>query len=169
MRIGMAPVLLGALALPSCGSDATAPTMADVAGDYSATSFVGAGFDVLAEGGSLDMTLGADGSVAGGMIIPASAGGPFQADMAGTYTLSGNNLTFQQAADTFVRDATWTWSRAPWTGHGVARAKLWWCGWSGDGWCGPGGCLVTPDCCCITEAGTTGPGRGHRSGAPRRS
>lgn len=124
-----------ALALPlavaaSCGTSSTdagtPPTMAEVAGDYQATQLTGGGYDVLALGGSLDLTLGADGSLAGRLVIPPAAGGPLDEDMAGTYTLTGNTLTFDQAADTFVRDATWTWSSGvitgTWTGGGTSAS-----------------------------------------------
>jgi len=56
----------------SCGSDALAPTLEDIAGTYEATSFVGAGDDILGAGGSLTLTLKVDGSVSGTMSIPAS-------------------------------------------------------------------------------------------------
>jgi len=84
------------------------PTMADIAGSYTATSFTAGQFDVLAEGGSLDLVLGSEGSVSGAMFVPAAVGGPLQADMAGTYTLAENSITISQEADTFVRDAAWT-------------------------------------------------------------
>jgi len=115
--------------LVGCGSDALAPTLRNVAGTYVATVLLGPGDDVLAAGGSLTLTLGVDGSVAGSFFIPASLGGPTTADMAGTFTLSGNTVTFSQAADTFVRDVTWTWEdgilEANWdTGVGSASARL---------------------------------------------
>jgi hypothetical protein len=123
--------MLASLALIACGEgtgpsddneDSLPPTLGNIAGAYSATVFTGGGYDVLAVGGGLEMTLGSDGSVTGTMDIPAAAGGPFNADMAGTYTVMGNSLTFTQAADTFVRDATWTWT------NGVLNGS-----WSGGG------------------------------------
>ena len=106
----------------ACGSDPVAPTMGAIAGDYDATSFTADGMNVLAAGGSLTLSLGSGGTVAGSMFIPAQVGGPLQADMVGTYTLSGNSLTIDQAADTFVRDAAWTWSDGvldgSWSGGG---------------------------------------------------
>jgi len=93
------------------------PTIQNIAGSYSATSFTGGGYDVLALGGNLQLTLGVDGSLAGELNVPASAGGPLLADMAGTYTINGNRLTFEQQADTFVRDATWTWTNAVLNGY----------------------------------------------------
>lgn len=90
--------------------DTLPPTLENIVGAYTATTFTGGGYDVLALGGGLQMTLAMDRSVTGTMEIPAAAGGPFTADMAGTYSVSGNSLTFTQDADTFVRDATWTWT-----------------------------------------------------------
>jgi len=125
--------LLAALAAAACGTDTTGPpehanepppTMADVVGDYHATELMGGGYDVLALGGSMALTLGSDGSLSGTLFIPAAAAGgeEVQADMVGTFTLSGSTLTFHQDADTFVRDATWTWSQGvisgTWSGSG---------------------------------------------------
>jgi len=57
------------------------------------------------------------------MFVPAAVGGPLQADMAGTYTLAENSITISQEADTFVRDAAWTWSDGvldgEWSGGGI--------------------------------------------------
>lgn len=116
------PLALAALLTVSCGGDPVGPTMEAVAGTYTATSFVVDGTDVLSAGGDLSLTLGAHGSVAGSLFVPPSVGGGLTADMAGTYTLSGNTLRLEQTADTFVRDATWTWS------NGVLDG-----GWSGSG------------------------------------
>ena len=62
--------------------------------------------DLLPDGARLDLTLAAGGSVSGTLTIPdlGSGDGAETASMAGTWTLQGNILTFDQAADTFVRD-----------------------------------------------------------------
>lgn len=60
--IGLSSVLCAV----SCGSPTTEPdpdldipaTLENIAGSYEVTHFVGGGFDVLALGGSLDLTLG---------------------------------------------------------------------------------------------------------------
>lgn len=106
---------LGALSLTvfGCGDDPSAPGLdaAAVAGDYSAIQFVGEGEDVLAAGGSLVLGLSPDGTVSGQMKVPATiSGGPIQADMSGSFRVSGDRVTFQQAADTFVRDTEWVFS-----------------------------------------------------------
>lgn len=81
-----------------------------VAGTYVATELTANGDDIIAAGGTLTMTLASDGTVTGDFTLPAAApGGPFNADLAGTYGVSGEGVTFTQAADTFIRDATWTW------------------------------------------------------------
>jgi hypothetical protein len=104
------------LALVACGlagcSDSTAPSN-PLAGTYSATVFrvTPAGeseIDVLAAGGTLTITIAANNSTTGSLDIPASVGGGISASMAGTATLSGSTVTFQQSADTFVRDLSWT-------------------------------------------------------------
>ena len=114
----IALALLGA----ACGGDSTEPTMPptppppqapSVAGTYNATQFTLSGAvtgDVIAAGGNLTLTLATGGAVTGSLFIPASlAGGTeFNADMAGTYTVTGDTLRFTQSADSFVRDMVWT-------------------------------------------------------------
>ncbi|HJP59054.1 MAG TPA: hypothetical protein VJ865_03620 [Gemmatimonadaceae bacterium] len=59
--------------------------------------------------GSLIIRLAADGTTSGHLLLAAFNGNPaVDADMAGTWTRTGNNITFQQAADTFVRNMTFT-------------------------------------------------------------
>ena len=41
-------------------------------------------------------------------IVASGANAAFDADMAGTWTRNGNTVDFTQAADTFVRDMTFT-------------------------------------------------------------
>lgn len=108
---------LAVLAWTGAGcSETVAPTLDSVAGSYSATSFQADGADVLAAGGSLTLELTSSGAVTGDMFVPASVGGPFDADMAGTYEIVGSNIIFDQDADTFVRDAEWMWSDGTLTG-----------------------------------------------------
>jgi hypothetical protein len=94
-----------------CGSDA--PTQqASIAGAYAATVFrvTPTGqppIDVLAQGGSLSVTIASDNTASGSLSLPASvAGTPFSASMAGTVVQTGTTVKFQQTADTFVRDLT---------------------------------------------------------------
>lgn len=105
------PVLTFFALLVAAGcSDPVALSFDSVAGDYTATTLTVDGDDILAAGGTLTMSLGSDGVVSGALTLPASAGGPLDADLDGIYTVNGSTLTFLQAADTFVRDATWTWA-----------------------------------------------------------
>jgi hypothetical protein len=100
--------------LAACG-DSTSPTES-VAGSYHATSFVftppgSAPIDVLAAGGSADITLNADGTTTGTLVVPAefsTTGQEFTVDLAGTFTRSGNTLSFQQEGDSFIRELVWT-------------------------------------------------------------
>ncbi|HLG04768.1 MAG TPA: hypothetical protein VI383_01335 [Gemmatimonadales bacterium] len=66
--------------------------------------------NVLAAGGSLSIVIAADGSTTGGLNIPASVTGgePFVASMEGTAEIGGLTVQFDQPADTFVRDLTWS-------------------------------------------------------------
>ena len=92
-----------------CGDPFT-PSMESVAGEYAATVFTtttsGTTTDQLAAGASFMLTLTADGTVAGRLFVPdaAEGGGDFDADMTGTWAISGDAVTFDQATDTFVRD-----------------------------------------------------------------
>ncbi|HYC49535.1 MAG TPA: hypothetical protein VEB19_00375 [Gemmatimonadaceae bacterium] len=89
--------------------DPAGPEHQHVVGSYAATSFTttqgGTTTDQLALGASLDLTLNANGTVTGELVAPF--GSPSQ-DMAGTWTHTGNTVTFAQQADTFVRDMPFT-------------------------------------------------------------
>lgn len=104
--------VLAAISLTGCGSDSTAPS--SVAGTYLARSFVttssaGQITNQLASGSDVQLTLRSDGTTTGQLHVAASGSVPaFDADMAGTWTLTGNTVTFTQAADTFVRNMTFT-------------------------------------------------------------
>lgn len=85
------------------------PTPDNMAGSYTATQLVTAdsvGFiDWLAAGGSLTLTLNADGKTTGRLFLPGGAvgGGDVDADMTGTWLLYGTTVQLGQAAETFVR------------------------------------------------------------------
>lgn len=109
-------VLLAACISAAGCSDPAAPTVESVAGSYTAASFQAEGTDVLAAGGSLTLVLTPTGQLTGQFLLPASVGGPLDADMAGTYELDGNRILIEQEADTFVRDAEWRWDDGVLTG-----------------------------------------------------
>ncbi len=126
--------LLAALAAPlACGSDPVEPALAEVAGAYTATAFTvvegGTTTDLLAQGASLQLALAADRGVTGRLLIPEGneGGGDLDASMAGTWTLEGSVVRFQQTADTFVRDMPFTVTDAGLSGDatfGDARVRV---------------------------------------------
>jgi hypothetical protein len=104
--------VLTALAIPLGGCEDPL-TVGDVAGEYFAWSFAvtegGTTRDLLADGASIVVTLGADGTTAGAMVLPPSEAdgeGPSSFDLEGTWTLSGDEVGFDHPADTFLRDMT---------------------------------------------------------------
>jgi hypothetical protein len=112
-RFAFPALLVLSLTLGACGSDTTAAS--SIAGAYHATTFQvtvagGNAMDALAAGGSLTLQVNADNTTSGTLSLPASitGGSAFTASMAGTASVSGNTVFFQQSADTFVRDLTWT-------------------------------------------------------------
>jgi hypothetical protein len=90
--------------------DTAEPTPASVSGVYEAVAFTtstdGTVIDHLAAGADLEITLAGDGTTTGVLFIPDAdeGGGDFQADLAGSWTLDDGIVTFDHAADTFVRD-----------------------------------------------------------------
>ncbi|HEX2189472.1 MAG TPA: hypothetical protein VHG51_11265 [Longimicrobiaceae bacterium] len=99
-----------ALLLAACESPTEPPTVASVAGEYTATQFdVTTADEVihpLRSGGELDLTLRADGTTAGRLFLPGmdEDGGDMDADLAGSWTLRGDTVRLRHDADTFLRD-----------------------------------------------------------------
>ena len=115
------PALLIATILAGCG-DSTTPNE-EVAGAYAATTFIytstgQAPQDVLAAGGSLAITLGEDASTTGTLLVPdaITGSGNLIESMEGIFVRSGATLTFDQPADTFVRNVTWAIGNGTLTG-----------------------------------------------------
>lgn len=104
------------LILLACGGGdgATDPPAESIAGSYAATNFKvmdsGATIDVLAQGGSLSITLTSQNATTGRLFVPGGGEGgvDLDADLVGTWTLSVGTLRFTQAADTFMRDIAFT-------------------------------------------------------------
>jgi hypothetical protein len=118
--LGMAAILAG------CGDDdGFSPTVETVAGSYSAASFTlgspAGTIDLLALGSVVTVTLDADGSTTGQLFVPGGAedGGDLDADLTGTWSLDGTTVTFNQTADTFIRDAQFTAGENRLTGEGT--------------------------------------------------
>jgi hypothetical protein len=114
MSVLAASSILFASASMACGSDSPTQVSSPVAGTYLATEFLvtPAGeptIDVLAQGGTLSITIAADNRTSGSLTLPASiAGTDISLSMAGTAVVSGSTVTFQQPGDTFVRNLTFT-------------------------------------------------------------
>lgn len=118
-------LLLVAL-LPACSDNPFTPSIEDIAGTYHLTTLVvrtpSDTTDYLAAGSTIDVTLNVNGTVMGSLHIVGGAegGADLDADMAGTWLLLGTTVTFDQSADTFVRDVDFTATRdgrlvASWT------------------------------------------------------
>jgi hypothetical protein len=112
----------------ACGEDPIGPedngadpiTLEEVFGAYTAATITttegGITTDQLARGTTLDLTLNADGSTSGRLFVPDGNedGGDLDADLEGTFSFDEANgeVTFEQAADTFVRDMVFAAARA---------------------------------------------------------
>lgn len=108
-------LLTGALVVAVACSDPFKPTTANVAGDYSLERLLiitdtGGTRDWRAAGSTFTISLTTGGTTTGHLFIPGGneGGGDFSADMSGTWALSGDTVSFDQAADSFVRDYVWT-------------------------------------------------------------
>lgn len=102
------------LSLAACGDDAFSPTVENVSGSYTAQTFTatsGAGtLDLLALGAMISVTLDDDGTTTGELFVPGGGEGgeDLEADLEGTWTLTASTVTFNQDADTFLRDVEFT-------------------------------------------------------------
>jgi hypothetical protein len=120
----LAPAAL--LTLLACGgSDSFTPTEETVAGTYEASTFTLTSFsgttDLLLAGATVDATLAPDGTTSGRLFVPGGAedGGDLDEDLAGTWTLAGQTVTFNQTADTFIGEAEFTAGRNTLTAEGT--------------------------------------------------
>lgn len=111
----LAGLALLAVTAAACGGEETTGPGGLRTGTYMATTFVvqpagQASINVLGEGGSLSITIKADGTTTGALIVPASVtgGAAVNESMAGTITVTQLTVSFDQAADTFVRDLSWS-------------------------------------------------------------
>jgi hypothetical protein len=122
--IRLAAALSLATAVGACGGgDTFEPTVETVAGSYTATTFtttspVGT-INLLSLGATLTLSLDADGTTTGQLFVPNGAedGSDLDADLAGTWSLTGSTVTFDQAADTFIPDVEFTAERDRLTGQ----------------------------------------------------
>jgi hypothetical protein len=117
---------VAALALAACGGDdGFSPTPATVQGTYNASRFTATNsqgsVNLLALGATVHVVLNADGTTTGHLSVPdlGLGEGAIEADLTGTWTLSGNTVTFNQTADTFIRDADFTAAQNSLDGEGT--------------------------------------------------
>lgn len=105
---------IAGLCVVACGSDGPTAAELELPGTYSATVFsvvIGAQppVNVLSAGGSLTLTIRQDGVTSGTLIIPGQLTGaePETMSMAGLAIRTDELVSFQQSADSFVRDLSW--------------------------------------------------------------
>ena len=88
----------------ACGDGPTSPSVEAVTGTYTATQLTttegGTSTNQLAAGASITLTLNANGTTSGRFIVP----GELDADLTGTWTLSGTTVSLSHSADTFLTD-----------------------------------------------------------------
>ena len=124
--------LLFVLAISACGDDdeGFSPTVDDVAGSYTATTFTvtsGAGeVDLLGIGASVTATLDADGTTTGRLLVPGAGegGGDLDEDLAGTWSLNGSTVTFSQSSSTLISDVDFAVGPNTLTGEGTFQGSL---------------------------------------------
>ena len=120
-RALVAVVVLAIMGTAACGENAAPempmgnndpPGTQEVAGSYSATVFTvtegGTTTDLLAQGASIDLLLKTDGQTSGRLFVPGGNedGSDLDADLTGTWSISGSSVNLTQTADTFLRDMT---------------------------------------------------------------
>ena len=90
------------------------------ASEFTATTSIGT-TDLLLAGATVDATLAPDGTTSGRLFVPGGGedGGDLDEDLTGTWTLSGETVTFDQTADTFIRDAEFIAGPNTLTGEGT--------------------------------------------------
>ena len=103
----LAGALLGAAACDNDDDSPTAPTAAQVAGSYQATTLKATSGsitqDILQAGGTLTLQLAESGTLTGHITIPTEA---VNEDFTGTWDLEGNEVDIEDVpgTDTFVED-----------------------------------------------------------------
>jgi hypothetical protein len=102
-------IVVALVALLACGGDTTGPSNDALVGTYVATEFVTTGSsgqtNQLLAGSTATINLFDNHTTTGHLHLVATAGNPaFDADLAGTWTRTGNTVNFSQTADTFIRD-----------------------------------------------------------------
>lgn len=111
LRVSTAVILAPILA--ACGGDNPVTPVGTIGGLYQASEFVTTGSggqtNQLLAGSTVTINLLPNGATTGHLHLAATASNPaFDADLAGTWAQSGNTVTFEQDADTFIRNMTFT-------------------------------------------------------------
>ena len=111
MKIGSIVVCFAAMV--GCGGDSTTPSQSAAAGSYSALQFVTTGTsgqtNQLSIGSTVQITLASNGTTTGHLHLAASGSQQaFDADLAGTWSQTGNVIDFTQSVDNFVNDMLFT-------------------------------------------------------------
>ena len=98
----------------------------DLNGSYSATTFTyastgSAAKNVLAAGGSIQLTIGRDLSTSGSMFIPASVTGTtdFSVSLLGTAAQTPDGVELNLVQDSFLRDMTFAFDGSSLSGSGT--------------------------------------------------
>ena len=117
-RLRSALLVLSLSSLAACGDDSTGPTAETVAGTYHATqidlTFAGSTevLDAMGLGATAVIVLTPQGTTTGTLVVPAllteDGIDDDVIDLTGTFTVTGNTLTFQGQGDSFIRDVVWT-------------------------------------------------------------
>jgi hypothetical protein len=117
---------LAAVALAGCGGNDNpfSPTVANVAGTYNATLFTAttsAGMvNLLSLGATVHVVLNPDGTTTGHVFVPDLGPGEIDADLAGTWTLSGSTVTFTPTdPNSVIGDADFTAAQNSLEGEGT--------------------------------------------------
>lgn len=117
----LAPLVIVLLATLACNSGTEPRSRAEFAGIYIATGGTGVATrgvltttstatgevtDMLAQGASITLELNDDGTTTGHVYVPDPVNEDLNADLTGTWTLSGTSITLDHTADTFLKDMT---------------------------------------------------------------
>ena len=112
-KMGLGALLFAAVIM-ACGSDKGPTTPGGgggfaLAGNYTATQWTTTGggglTNQITNGSTLQIALNSNGTTTGHLHLVASSNNPaLDADMAGTWSQTGGTVSFNQNADTFVRD-----------------------------------------------------------------
>ena len=111
IRLMVLAVLLSGVSVAAC--DSSTEEERRIAGEYGTVQFTaeieGETMDVLGAGGFIEMTLREDETVSGRLFIPEALAGDEENDFSldGTYVVSGDVVTFDHEADTFIRGVEW--------------------------------------------------------------